>query len=161
MDTSTLPSRLRSKISLTDSCWEWTAKRQHGYGVYFMRMEGTRATGRRSIFGKAHSVVFEALIGPIPEGTELDHLCRNKGCVNPEHLEPVTHAVNNLRGVSPPAINARKTICKRGHPLSGENLYVRSTGYRQCRICRATAYPRDPEKRKANNARYRQKRNEA
>lgn len=74
-------------------------------------------------------------VGPIPEGMDLDHTCRNRGCVNPEHLEPVTTQVNTLRGIGPTAENARKTHCKHGHPLEGDNLYVDPEGKRKCRAC--------------------------
>lgn len=74
--------------------------------------------------------------GPIPEGLVIDHLCRNRGCVNPDHLEAVTQRENILRGEGLAAANARKTHCPKGHPYSGENLYVvPSSGRRQCRIC--------------------------
>jgi HNH endonuclease len=73
--------------------------------------------------------------GPIPEGCELDHLCREKVCVFPEHLEPVSGRENSRRSRSPAALNARKTHCLRGHLLSGSNLYVFPGGKRQCRIC--------------------------
>src|SRR5437773_10375437 len=70
----------------------------------------------------AHRFAWILMIGEIPDGLTLDHLCRRTMCVNPAHLEPVTHRVNVLRGIGRTAINARKTHCKWGHPLSGENL---------------------------------------
>jgi hypothetical protein len=83
----------------------------------------------------AHRLVYEELVGPIPEGMELDHLCRNTSCVNPAHLEPVPHRVNVLRGVGPTAENAVKTECVNGHPLTGRNLCIRKEGGRKCRTC--------------------------
>lgn len=82
-----------------------------------------------------HRVVYELEYGPIPEGRELDHLCRNRACVNPKHLEIVSHRENCLRGVAPAAQNARKTHCKYGHPLSGGNLHMRKDGGRMCLAC--------------------------
>jgi hypothetical protein len=90
--------------------------------------------GGRQVY--AHRFAFEALVGPIPEGLSLDHLCRVTWCVFPGHLDPVEHRTNVLRGVGPTAVNARKTHCKRGHPLSGDNLYVQPRGYRNCRTCK-------------------------
>lgn len=84
---------------------------------------------------QAHRAIYEALRAKIPEHLELDHLCRNPGCVNPWHMEPVTGTVNVLRGVGPTAVNARKTVCIKGHELVGENLYHSSTGGRACRAC--------------------------
>jgi hypothetical protein len=73
-------------------CWEWTAARKNGgYGSF--------AIGKGNVY--AHRFAYEMLVGPIPEGLELDHLCRNRGCVNPDHLEPVTRQVNVLRGLVP------------------------------------------------------------
>lgn len=125
--------RFAEKIALTDTgCIEWIAGTNGvGYGSFHPR----------PLWGDnpkvyAHRWSYEHLVGPIPEGLHLDHLCRNPLCVNPEHLEPVTVAVNVLRGVSSPARNARKTHCLAGHPLGGSNLYVTpSTGYRKCREC--------------------------
>jgi hypothetical protein len=104
-----LPLRFESKITRQDSgCWEWTAcKIKTGYGRVQMK-EGPKL---------AHRIIYELLVGPIPEGLTLDHLCRNRSCVNPSHLEPVTMRENCLRGTGPTAINARKTHCIRGHIL--------------------------------------------
>lgn len=115
-----------SKILKTDTCWIWQgAKDTHGYGSLN--------------FGKktqiAHRVVYEALSGKIPKGMSLDHLCRNPICVNPDHLEPVTHKENVLRGVGPTAINAQKTHCKRGHEFTKDNTRITVVGGRLCRAC--------------------------
>lgn len=84
----------------------------------------------------SHRYSYEELIGPVPTGLTLDHLCRNRACVNPSHLEPVTHRVNILRGESPSAKNAVKTHCPAGHRLAGEHLYIRpATGVRACYTC--------------------------
>jgi hypothetical protein len=80
--------------------------------------------------------MYEALVGPIPDGLFLDHTCRNRNCVNPQHLDPVTNKENILRGEGSPAKNARKTHCKNGHPLKGENLVRGSKGERVCRTCK-------------------------
>jgi len=82
----------------------------------------------------AHRAVYEALVGPIPKGLSLDHLCRNRACVNPEHLEPVSLVENVMRGVSPHAVNARKTHCAHGHAFTAENTYM-VRGERVCRAC--------------------------
>lgn len=111
------------------SCWNWTGGMSHdGYGV--LRIANRTAYMPRFSYELAH--------GPIPSGMEPDHLCRNRACVNPDHLEPVTHKENILRGVSPQAINARKTHCKRGHEFTPENTYITpSSGGRNCRQCLA------------------------
>jgi hypothetical protein len=82
-----------------------------------------------------HTIAYELLIGPVPDGLELDHLCRIRHCVNPAHLEAVPHRVNVLRGTSPIAISAQKTHCLHGHPFEGDNLEIRSDGGRRCRTC--------------------------
>jgi len=87
-------------------------------------------------FRLTHRVMYEGLVGPIPDGMTLDHLCRNRACCNPEHLEPTTIRENTLRGEAASAINARKTHCLRGHAFDSANTYV-WRGHRQCRACNA------------------------
>lgn len=108
-------------------CWLWKAGRTNGYGV-------CSVDGRHI---RAHRFAYEALVGPIPPGKELDHLCRNRPCVNPDHVEPVTTAVNVLRGVGPTARAARATHCPQGHPYDEQNTRVRPDGSRACRRCGA------------------------
>jgi hypothetical protein len=110
----------------TKGCWLWAGhKNNNGYGQI-------------SINGKLellHVAVYRRLIGPIPPGKELDHLCRTHHCGNPSDLDPVTHRVNLLRGNAPAAINARKLACKFAHRLSGLNLKTRADGHRNCVAC--------------------------
>lgn len=84
---------------------------------------------------RAHRVVYEQVVGPIPDGLVLDHLCRVRCCCNPDHLEPVTHIENIMRGAGTGAANAVKTHCKNGHEFTVENTYERPTGGRACRTC--------------------------
>lgn len=123
MSTRPLADRLWAKVDKTGPCWVWTASlNSKGYGQI-------NVDGRPKL---AHRVAFELERGAIPEGMQLDHLCRNRKCVNPAHLEPVTNKTNTLRGVGPTAVNAAKTECKRGHSLT--DAYV-SQGMRYCRTC--------------------------
>lgn len=82
-----------------------------------------------------HRKVYELLVGPIPDGMTIDHLCRNRKCCNPDHLEVVTMRENVLRGTGPTAEKYRQTHCIRGHLLSGDNLYITPQGRRECREC--------------------------
>lgn len=106
-------------------CWLWmAASDKHGYG----------RLGSGSKLVLAHRFSYELHNGPIPSGLQLDHLCRVPACVNPAHLEPVTPGENVRRG-NAGKYNADKTHCKRGHPLSGGNLRIETTGSRRCRAC--------------------------
>jgi len=111
-------------------CWTWTGYTSgFGYGRVKLRSGAQRTAN-------AHRVFYECLVGPIPDGLQLDHLCRVRNCVNPDHLEPVTQRENVLRGVGLSAVNARKTHCSQGHPLSGDNLKIEVSGRRRCLACR-------------------------
>lgn len=119
-------ARFWSKVRKTETCWEWVAGKDHGYGII-------QAGGRAR---KAHRLAYEMLVGPIPAGLILDHLCRNRSCVNPAHLEVVTNRENVLRGVGPTAANAAKTHCVRGHAFTPENTIRRRGTQRDCRACK-------------------------
>lgn len=114
--------RFWAKVDAEGICWEWTAARNNkGYGVF--------AVHRKN--GLAHRFAYQTLVGPVSDGLELDHLCRNKTCVNPDHLEPVTCRVNNLRAGGVSGLNSRKTHCPQGH------AYDRANGRRRtCSTCR-------------------------
>lgn len=106
-------------------CWQWDVLNEAGYGTF---------AGRG-----AHRVIYELVRGRLTDGLVLDHLCRNRGCVNPFHLEEVTQHINTMRGLAPTAINAKKVYCDSGHPLFGRNLIMKitkSNGHLQ-RFCRA------------------------
>lgn len=113
-----------------DQCWWWMASlNRYGYGQF-------RVGGQVDL---AHRIAWELVKGKrVPKGMVLDHLptCRNRQCVNPAHLEPVTSRENTLRGEGPTAINARKTHCDRGHEFTAENT-GEDRGQRFCRQCRA------------------------
>lgn len=110
-------------------CWLWFgALSDTGYGSFNV------GAGQ---YQGAHKFSYERVHGKVPAGIDLDHLCRVRCCVNPEHLEPVTPTVNILRGESPMAMNARKTHCVRGHAFDERNTYLAKTGWRGCRRCHA------------------------
>jgi hypothetical protein len=113
-----------------DACWHWAASKDtHGYGHIRLDYKLT----------KAHRASYEHFVGPIPTELQLDHLCRNRGCVNPKHLEPVTVRENVLRGNGGGA-HARKTHCIHGHEYTPENTYkqtyVNKDGLQSGRSCR-------------------------
>ena len=137
--TNTLTARLikqfdpqdvlcRADIS-GDECWEWQGYVTHyGYGTY----------GHDNYM--AHRVVYELFNEQLESNMFLDHLCRNRKCVNPSHLEPVTLVENVMRGESIHAKNARKTHCKRGHEFTKANTYIHpKRGHRHCKSCMKSA----------------------
>lgn len=118
------------KSAAPGGCWLWTGgKDKRGYGFFWSGSQGVRA----------YRWAFEHLVGPVPPGMHLDHLCRVTGCVNPAHLEIVTPRENIMRGSGVAAKYAARTHCAAGHPLSGENLTTTTDrrGYtkRVCRTC--------------------------
>jgi len=122
-----------------DGCWAWRGYQLKGYGQSYKN--------GRHVY--AHRVAYEEWRGPIPEGLELDHLCRNTLCVNPEHLEPVTHAQNMTR------FQATITHCKNGHEFTPQNTYIRPDrpNQRGCRICRDKSVPRKGQENRDSKVR--------
>lgn len=147
--------RFWSRVKMGPGCWEWQGFLSRGYGrIHFSKTVATQA----------HVWSWEQANGPVPPGLVLDHLCRNRACVNPSHLEPVTHRENLLRGDTHAARNANKRNCDAGHPLSGDNLLSRADGARSCKACHRTrqaAYrATDPEKHREAVRRHRATRKE-
>lgn len=119
--------RFWPRVDMSGDCWLWTGPPDRdGYGKFTV-------TGSQRAF--AHRFAYEQLVGPIPDGLQLDHLCRVPACVRPEHLEPVTCRENLLRGKTMAAARAAQTECHRGHPFDEKNTYVNKYGHRSCRLC--------------------------
>lgn len=145
---------IKDRVHITDSgCWEWQRHRsQAGYGRVGLADFST---------DYVHIIAYTLVVGPVPDGLELDHLCRNRACCNPDHLEPVTHRENVQRGTAGEAaraLSALQTHCVRGHEYTPENTRIRKSGRRQCRTCarkqareaaraRRAATPPKPRKR--------------
>ena len=128
----------------SSGCWVWKGWKRKGYGRFHFR-------GRDL---NAHRWSYEHHVGPIPAGLEIDHLCRNRACVNPAHLEPVTREENLRRALlhqrSRPRPRRELTHCRNGHPYDGDNTYVNpKRGGKICRICSAAAQKRSRQRRKA------------
>ena len=141
------------RIDASGDCWEWTAGRSHGYG-------------HTNIFGECrgvHRAVWQALVGDIPDGLQIDHLCRNRGCCNPDHMELVTPGENSRRGLG---VGGRlgknasskywsgRTHCPQGHEYAGDNLISTTQGKkgwarRVCRICKRARDRKHDAKRRA------------
>jgi hypothetical protein len=128
-----------------------------GYGSIFSHYHE-----RRTHHIQAHRYAYEERHGAIPPGMTLDHLCRNPSCVNPDHLEAVTHRTNVLRGNAPPAICARRTHCPQGHPYTEANTAYLKSGARRCRECHrlneqarnANLTPEQRDRKRALNLRW-------
>jgi len=138
MGVAVLPAGLSERIVVRDDCWIWTgATNWAGYGLI----------NRGGNVG-VHRYVYEQVVGPIPKGQQIDHLCHDpetcdggiacphRACVNPEHLCTASGRDNTLRGNAPTAINARKTHCPKGHSYDEQNTFVNRAGERVCRTCR-------------------------
>lgn len=123
-----------SRVDATGDCWQWTGdKSRSASGAYYGII--STANGDRRTRTGAHRFVYELLVGPVPEGLQIDHLCRNTLCVNPDHLEPVSGTVNiNRMPWNSYIKNARKSRCKHGHEFTPENTKVYA-GRRQCATC--------------------------
>lgn len=126
--------RFWNKVArMASGCWEWQGGISNGYGSFFL--DGKKV--------KAHRYAYESMGNVIPARLEIDHLCRNRGCVNPAHMEPVTRAENIRRGLFPEIgrqYQLSKTHCPQGHLYDEENTYLRIDKVgRECRTCRKAA----------------------
>lgn len=131
MTPDLLPERIASKIQIdANGCWLWMgSKTRKGYGMVSW-LAKNRAV---------HRFAYLHLVGPVPDGLQLDHICRVRHCMNPSHLEPVTAMENTYRGESFAAVNASKTHCPSGHEYTPENTYSRpGSRARYCRTCHNT-----------------------
>jgi len=137
--------RFWQKVALQGECWVWIAaiNKQTGYGAF--------SINKRMV--SSHRFAYESMVGEIPPELMLDHLCRNRRCVNPFHLDPVTAKVNAQRGANADggvgaAMMRAKTHCPQGHPLSGTNLYRSPNKRRVCRTCRRASTERTRARRR-------------
>jgi hypothetical protein len=126
--------RFWAKVNKTETCWLWTGCTTRPIPLGYGRIR----IGHK--FVVAHRYAWMQVNGPIPEGLELDHLCKVRHCVNPDHLEPVDHLTNVRRGERGLVINEMRDYepmmeCHEGHRMVGDNIYVRPDGYVQCREC--------------------------
>lgn len=137
-------ARFWRKVQKTEGCWEWTGYRcERGYGSF---------SPSRGVTAYAHRIAFTQLRGPIPDRMDLDHLCRNTSCCNPDHLDAVPRRENILRGVGPAARNARKTHCIRGHEFTPENTYAHTVRGLQRRACKKCSCERGSRAYKSKKA---------
>lgn len=132
-----LPAHFWTKVDKDgpNGCWLWTgSKGTGGYGMYAW----TRNPGEKRFSRGAHRLAYMALVGEIPDGLDIDHLCRVRHCVNPAHLEAVSTRTNLLRGNTFQAKNAAKTHCAHGHPFDLLNTRWSPRGQRRCIECDRT-----------------------
>ena len=129
MSMTSLPERFWTKVdkSHEGGCWQWTAGvNPHGYGRFFL--DGGQM---------AHRLAYADVRGEIPKPLVIDHLCRNRRCVNPDHMEAVHIVTNVMRGQGAGALHSKQTECKQGHPLTAGNVRINKHGHRICRTCEA------------------------
>ena len=134
--TEPIHVRFWRKVHVTGlfDCWRWQGSTcGNGYG----HIGAGPAYGKKMIL--THRYAYEEAYGPIAPGLQIDHLCRNRRCVNPAHLEAVTQRENMRRGVGISTRNAEKTHCPQGHPYTHENTFVSKRGQRTCRLCHAAS----------------------
>jgi hypothetical protein len=133
VDDQRLPESFWSKVSLESNtgCWVWNASTTvTGYGNYWDR--------KLKKLQLAHRYAYRVLVGTIPEGMTVDHLCKTRRCVNPEHFEIVSRGENTIRGGGThkaAKLRSQKQRCKHGHPFDEDNTYVNPQGKRECRTC--------------------------
>lgn len=130
--------RFWSRVDASGDCWEWTGGQQSGYGYF--------SAGGKKV--RVHRFAWVVLVGPLDDDETLDHLCRNRSCVSPAHLEPVSAAVNVKRGWGFVGVNVRLSACRQGHPFDEANTYLKD-GRRHCRRCRVESNRRIRLARKA------------
>lgn len=135
MTKLTLRERFEKRVAFpaagVQACWNWVGYvRPDGYGTF-------QPSQKKTVL--AHRFAYELFRFVIPEGLALDHLCRNRRCVNPDHLEPVTVGENVRRGTGWASANSKKTQCPKGHPYDDDNTYRRANGQRGCRKCMGMA----------------------
>lgn len=129
------------KSSDPDGCWIWTGSlNAAGYGTVGWGENASQTW-------LAHRVAYTLDVGPVPSGSEIDHLCRVRACVRPSHMEAVDHTENVRRGASPSQANAAKTHCMRGHAFDEANTMLDKRGYRRCRTC-VRDYMREYQRRR-------------
>ena len=127
--------------ALPGGCWLWKAGKSNGYGNFKTICSKGHCPDNKTYWRlhriDAHRFSYQLANGEIPKGLVVDHICRNKACVNPSHLEAVTNIVNVMRGNGRAACHARKTHCHRGHPLDQARIAKRADGHvsRNCSIC--------------------------
>lgn len=140
-----LADRVLTRVHQDGECWAWDGALSYagGYGHVRVVVDGE---GRDFL---THRVVYEAMVGPIPDGHQIDHLCRNRVCCNPDHLEAVTPKVNVLRSEAPAAARAAQTHCVNGHEFTVGNTAIRPNGTRKCRRCDADRQQRRRDNRQA------------
>ena len=127
MDLADLPDSFRARVAINQNsgCWEWVNPRSDGYGRFYLN--------RKQVL--AHRFAYQALVGEVETGLDLDHLCRNRKCCNPEHLEPVTRRENCRRSPIMGKWKLATTHCPEGHEYNSDNTYTDKRGKRNCRAC--------------------------